>query len=286
VAGKKGGNLQPSGTSGNLQGGEIKSFDILDNSSIAWDLDAFDEALRAHGLTFMHYRGMPNPVGLVDKFDSRRPEDDNSDSSNGLLYTCAGAITGCFTGNSKSKKSAEDGQMNDASAQITFPRHYDGTQEPIYLNPMDRLFLKEESVCVTHQQLVNANQTGEDRLQFPAIKVLDLVDSRGNRYNEAADFDVRNGVVHWCGTRRPMVDPTTGKGSVYGIRFTYRPYWYVDSMQHEIRMAQWEDPFTGERKTVRMPQAIRVLREYVFLNTQNDEKRSAPQPAEDGFGPR
>jgi hypothetical protein len=158
---------------------------------------------------------------------------------------------------------------------------------------MDRLFLKEESVCVTHQQLVNAHSTGNDRLQFPAIKVLDLVDSRGNRYTETADFDVRNGMIHWCGSNRPANDPSTGKGAVYAIRFTYRPFWYVDTMNHEIRMAQWEDPFTGERKTVRMPQAVRVLREYVYLNELNNPdgdnpngKRKVPGPAEDGFGPR
>jgi hypothetical protein len=55
--------------------------------SVAFDLDAFDELIAAHGVELVHWRAMPNPAGLVDRFDSRRPGEDHVAASNGMVYT-------------------------------------------------------------------------------------------------------------------------------------------------------------------------------------------------------
>lgn len=270
---------------------QVTNFDIPNGVSNAFDVDAFDEAIRAHGVRFIHYRGMRNPVGLIDKFDSRRPDDDHSGSSNGLIYTKAGCITALFTGNSKDLRAMDGGNLNAANAQITPARTYDCSDEPIYLAPMDKLYLEEESVMVTHQQLVDAHETGIDRLKFPALKVLDLIDASNVRYQQETDFKVISGKVHWCGPNRPGTNPETGVGRVYAVRYLYRPYWLVDRLMHEIRMAQAEHPMTGARSTVRMPQAALIQREYVFEQEKADEEaapsvRQTRSPRDGGFGQR
>ena len=275
-------------------GGEINVFDYPDGTSNAFDVYAFDEAIAAHGVLFVHYRGMRSPLGLVDKYDSRRPGGEGQGASNGMLYTKAGCFHGLFTGNSKALRALEGGRLDAATAQLTPTRFYrpetpGAPCEPVYLQPMDRLYLAETSVLVTHQQLVEHHATGADRLKFPAEKVLDLVDSAGTRYGPE-DFAVVEGQVVWK-ARRPPVDPDTGRGAVYAVRYLYRPFWYVDRLMHETRVVQQENPVTGERVTVRMPQSAVIQREYVFQNETEDPApdpgpRRAPVPADGGFGPR
>jgi hypothetical protein len=267
------------------------TFDLPNRVSAAFDVSAFDEAISAHGIHFVHYRGMTNPVGLIDRYDSRRPDVDHSGSSNGLIYTKAGCVQALFTGNSKDLRAIEGGFLNAATAQLTLRRFYENSNEPVYLHPMDRLYLKEESVVVTHQQLVEAHESGTDRLKFPACKVLDLIDASNNRYSQGADFDISDGQIVWKTQNRPGPNPELGVGRVYAVRFLYRPFWYVDRMIHEIRVAQFIDPSTGQRKTVRMPQSAMIQREYVYEAEPNDDEapksnRKAPAPRDGGFGAR
>lgn len=272
---------------------EINTLDIPNRLSTAFDVEAFDEAIRAHGVRFIHYRGMRNPVGLIDRYDSRRPDPDHSGSSNGLIYTRAGCVTALFVGNSKEVKAQEQGLIDAGTAQLTTPRFYDDTGEPIYLHPMDRLYLEEESILVTHQQLVDAHASGNDRLKFPVAKALDVIDALGIRYHEGTDFKVADGKIQWCGPNRPGINPENGKGRVYAIRYLYKPYWYIDRMLHEIRVVQFENPMTGARGTVRMPQSAIVQREYIYEVEDKDEQAPDPNssrqnkgPANGGFGPR
>lgn len=262
------------------------SFPRLSN---AFDAQAFDDNIRAHGVTFVHYRAMRNPVGMVDKNDSRRPDQDESGPSNGMVYTKAGCVTALFIGNSKHLRAMESGLINNATAQITPARCYDGTEERVFLHPMDRLYLQEESILVTHQQLNEVSETGIDRLKFPAAHVQDLVDAQNISYKCGTDFDVKEGKIHWKQGKGPGINTEINRGRVYAIRYLYRPHWYVDHMLHEIRVAQALDN-NGESTTINMPQAAVVNREYVYLNTDNnspeDTDRETVAPRDGGFGPR
>lgn len=269
------------------QVGEIVTFDLPNKLSSAFDLDAFDELVQAHGVRFVHYRGMPNPVGLVDLYDSRRPDPDHSGASNGMVYTKAGCVTCMFSGNSKDLRAMEGGVLNAANAQITPTRYYEGTKEYVYLAPMDRLYLAEESVLVTVAHKVEAHATGRDRLRYPAVQVLDVMDAKGLRYRCGDDFGVEDGQIVWAPGRAP--EP----GRIYAVRYLHRPYWYVDRLTHEVRVAQYEDFMTGERKTMRMNQCAIIQREHVFENEQKDElapdpasPRQARGPRDGGLGPR
>ena len=262
--------------------------------SVGVDLDpqAFDEQIFHHGVVFRHFRGMRNPVGLVEKYDTRRPDEDHSGASNGLLYTQAGCIACIFTGNTKEIRAMEGGMLNSGVAQITVARFYvDKPQERVYLSPMDRLEVEGDPILVPHKQLVDYNASGDDRLKFPAERVLDLVDASGVRYEEGADFCLHDGRIRWKG-KRPGVNPETMVGKVYAVNFLYKACWFIERLLHEIRLARTED-MAGNRRMEQMQQSAIVAREYIFHNQANDpqapnpsSQRQEPAPADGGFGPR
>jgi hypothetical protein len=262
----------------------------LPNNSVAFDSDAFDLAVEAHGPVLEHWRAMKSPLGLIDKFDSRRPDETHGviggeAESGGMIFTKAGCVSALFTSNSKDLRTFDGGYLSNATAQITPARFYKNG-DPVYMAPFDRLFVEDCSVLVTHQQLVEAHATGRDRLNFLAVQVQDVVDASGVRYNAGADFDVVGGQIVWKGTNRPGTDPNSEIGKIYAVRYLYRPFWVVDSLMREIRLAQTENPFTGERKTVRMPITVRVQREYVFLSENKDPQASNPDSPRQVPGPR
>jgi hypothetical protein len=268
--------------------GQVLAIDLPD-MAVSFDVDQFDNAVRNHGVTFVHWRAMRCPVGMIDEHDSRRPHEDHSGCSNGFLYTLAGEITCLFSGNGTSSSFSEVGILDQSSVQITIPRYYDGTTKPVYIAPFDRLYLKEEDIVVPDWQIFRTNGN-RDKLRFQAVTVQDLVDADNRRY-VLGDFSIEAGQIVWQGTNRPGVDPESGKGLICSIRFTYRPYWYVKSLIHEVRVAQAADPISGERKVQRMPQALTLQREYVFEKNENDDQnpdkpRQTQLPDGPRFGPR
>jgi hypothetical protein len=77
---------------------------------------------------------------------------------------------------------------------------------------------------------------------------------------------------------------------VCSVRYSYRPFWYVDRMIHEVRVAQVEDEY-GNRELTRMQQQAQLQREVWFEKEQRDAEappspRQKPGPAEGSFGPR
>lgn len=258
--------------------------------SVSFDPDAFDQALRDHGVKFIHWRAMPCPVGLIDRYDQRRVHEDHSGCSNGQIYTLAGLVTGIFTGNTKKDDQNEIGVLDSATVQVTLPRTYDDCDDEIMIAPYDRFYLKEESVTVPHKQLVETHITGKDKLSFPVVKVYDLMDAHGKRYG-ANDFTVDpQGRISWDGAG-PGFDAQLKRGVIYSIRYTYRPYFYVDRVLHEVRVAQVEDGL--ERKTIRMPQSFVLQREHIFEKADKDplapnpnDPRQVKGPAQGILGPR
>lgn len=277
------------------KGSEILDIRFDPGVSVGFDAQAFDDAILAHGARFEHFRCLPNPVGMIDQYDSTRPDADHSHSSNGMLYHRAGIVAGNFTGNTKELRQISGGYLSAATAQLTVATKYCGGEcecDDVYLHPGDRLYLTDETVMVPFHQFVEAHQTGKDRLKFLALKVTDLVDSKGVLHKPGDDFQIRNGVIHWLPGKALGSDPNTGKGMVYSIRYMYRPHWYVERLLHELRMIQVEDPLTGDRKYVRAPQAAAIQREYVYRGSESADPEASPsprqgqQPASGGLGPQ
>lgn len=261
--------------------------------AVSFDPLAFDDAVRSQGIEFVHWRAMRCPVGLIDQYDTRRPHDDHSGCSNGFLYTRAGKFTALFIGNAMNENQQDLGWLDGSTVQVTLPRYYDGdSQVPVQVAPFDRLYLSEEAVTVPHWQLVEAHASGFDKLSRPAVAVTDLVDNQNQRYGPG-DFELVNGQVHWLSQKQPGQDADVGRGRIYSIRYTYRPYWYVNRVVHEVRVAQVDNPVTGERVAMRMPQAVWLQREYVAEKEEKDEQapdpgsqRQVKGPRDGSFGPR
>jgi hypothetical protein len=265
---------------------------IFPSDAVSFDAEKFDELIRSQGVEMVHWRAMRCPVGMVDPDDvMRRPHEHHKNCSNGFVYTLAGTVTCGFLGNSNNVSFIDAGHLDGSTVQVVLPRFYDDKPEiEVDFANFDRVYLKEEKITVSNWNVFAASLEGVDKLQFPAVAVIDLMDSHGRSYHEGVDFDVKQGRIHWIDGKSPGIDPKTGKGVVCSARYTYRPFWYVKSLIHEVRVAQVEDDY-GDRRVTRMPQAASLQREYFFEKEQNDAETADSQrkktgPDDGGFGPR
>ena len=266
-------------------GGEAVSFDPV----------AFDEAIKSQGVMLEHHQGMRCPVGMVDRHDTvRRPHEHHAGCQNGFLYRCEGVFQGLFTGNNANLEFRDQGLADSSQSQVTAPRFYssDTEVEPkrVYLSPMDKLYYRNEKILVPHWELIESSPDGNDRLQFPAVQVSRVVDNRNVSYGPG-DYEVRAGNIVWLGQSAPGIDVETGKGRVYVVHYLYRPWWYIKTMSHEIRVTNIDNDQTGERQAEKMPQSCSVVREYFYLSKESDDaiaddQRLVRGPEDGSFPPR
>lgn len=265
----------------------------INEEAIQMDVQAFDKLLKGHGVCFKHYRALPCPVGLGDRYDIRHTHDDHSGCSNGFIYVYAGDVVCSFTGNSRQAQILDLGMLTGSTVQVTVPRFYMGSEREVLLAPYDRLYLADNKAKVIATQRFEHHITGYDRMEFPVEEVELIVDSDGRVY-ESGDFEVTKGQVHWLGNNQPGVDPATQKGQVCSIRYHYTPFYYVERLLHEVRQIQSYDPSTGQTGTVRMPYAAVLQRENYFQgSSKRDEQapnpnsmRQPPSPRSGMFGAR
>jgi hypothetical protein len=280
-----------------FQPSDLTALDLPGGMSIDFDVDAFDDAIRSKGVLFEHHSGMRCPVGVIDRNDTmRRPHEHHESCSSGFIYTRVGSFQGLLASNGLSVDIRDQGGGDNSTASLTAPRFYSEDDckpvaDRIYLAPYDRLYYRDENILVKNWELVDAHLTGVDRLSFPVVAVLgDIVDNRGVRYPPGS-FSVSGGRIVWAGPDQPGQDPDTGRGRVYSATYLYRPFFYIKSMTHEIRVTQISDPVDGDRRLEKMPQSCVVVREYVFLNQERDSEsasdaRQVREPADGSFGAR
>lgn len=252
-----------------------------------------DEFIVAHSIPFIHYRAMRCPGGMKHKYDARNAEDCHLGCSHGYLYTQAGTVLCASTGNSSKLAQYDPGLLTGSSISVTPPRYYADERDPtrpVQLLQFDRMYLTDDTIVVPMWETFEAHQTGVDRLRFPVVEVVDLIDNLGRRY-QTGDFQVSDGKLVW-GQNRPGEDPDTGKGRVCSVRYLYRPYWYVSQLVHEVRVSTVDDP-DGKVVTARLPQSAILQREYLFETEARDPQapnpdspRQAPGPYNGGFSAR
>jgi hypothetical protein len=264
------------------------------SDAVSFDPDKFDELIRTQGVDMVHYRAMPCPVGMIDADDVRHPNDHHENCSNGFVYKCAGRVICSFISNSKESRQLDLGRMDGSTVTVTFPRFYEKEREGapdvrVMPCPFDRVYLSDEKIDVPTWERFNVSETGVDKLRFPIVCLIDIMDSNGVSYSQGTDFIVAGGKIQWL-NGGPGIDPVTKKGRVCSVRYTYRPFWYVQRMVHEIRVAQVENEWTGDRETMRFPQQMVLQRELVFENVQRDQKaketpRTARAPNDSDYVP-
>lgn len=260
---------------------------------VSFDTDNFDAAVRHHGVRLLHFRAMRCPIGMISRNDIRKAHAEHAGCSHGFLYTYAGPIYGVFTSNQGGDKNAGPGYVSDGRAMLTPPRFYETTSIPFYATKYDRLYLDHPGIFVCNWETFEAQPDGVDKLSFPIEEVHDLVDADGRRYQQGADFEIVKGRIRWTGARPVAKD---GMNPVCGVRYLYRPYWYVTDLPHEIRVAR-SDMQDGSIGIQRMNQFLALQREYLFeselplpadgsTTAPLPSARTAPAPPQGSFGPR
>ena len=254
----------------------------------SFDLFKDDFFVTSSGIDYSHWKAMPSPIGLKDRGDYRR---DGLDvlTANGMLYVCAGVFTGCETDNTTDRKRTDGGQVDPSVSRLILPRFYNTTKsiagsintnpvdtgKRIYLDVGDRLYVSDPNanVKVSWSQKMTY-EVGQNVPMFPIVELeLPIIDSRNITYTQGLDFAIcSSGNINWLpGGNNPGIDPETGKGRVYSIRYLYKAFHYVVSIPKEVRMTNITEG------SVRVPERLAyyavIQREYVYHN----QNRSDPQ---------
>ena len=234
------------------------------------DPDAFDQEIRSQGPRMRHYKALPCPLGLVDRYDARAVHADHDDCQNGFIYRIAGEVTCMFTGNNADKTIRSQGELDSSVSYVTFPRFYDKSccdSSEIYVGVYDKLEYLEDVPHVEEKQLMQYDPKGIDRLQYPVLKVLYVEDSSGKKYTDQ-DFQIVNGNIKW-GSNCPGINPETNRGNVYAISYLYKPYWIIRSLTIDIRLSR-QIASDGTRYLAKMPISVIAQREFQFMNQRNN----------------
>jgi len=237
------------------------------------------------GSDFKHYKAIPSPIGKGDRGEYRRNDGVDTITSNGMIYSCAGTFTATMTDNTREQKRSAGGVLDPSESRLVMPRFYnaaavaDGPR--IYLMPGDRLYFadKDADVLVANAHEMDYQSDIDNVPMFPISKLDSTpVDSRNIEYIEGVDFCItQGGNIRWqSGGKNPGIDPNTGKGRIYSVRYLYKAFYYVIALPKEVRITNVTTG--GVRSPERMPMHAVIVREYIFHNQNRGDKLNQNKP--------
>ena len=243
---------------------------------LKFNLEAQEQFAKDKGIVFEHYAAIPSTIGQIDRGDLRRPDQLDTVSENGFIYRKVGEFVGTILGNSAKHNHSEGGIMDDSTARLVLPKFYNddcgsAAGKEIALLPGDRVYAKTIELTVPSYQKAEYKPGASDFLQFPAKCVQMLQDSKGLDYTEGVHFKITDaGNIQWLdGKANPGIDPETGRGRIYGVRYMYVPFWYVQRLLNEIRITNTSD----STAPARLPYHAVIQREYVYHNQVRGDKK-------------
>lgn len=245
----------------------------------SFDLDRLDNFVTGLGVEYFHYKFIPSPIGQKDRGDYRREDGVDTITSNGMIYRCAGKFTATMTDNSRSSKRGDAGTMDPSQSRLVMPRFYNknglSDGERIYMSPGDRIYVADPDadVLVSNPQKMDFDPSVDNVAMFPIVKLeMPIIDSRNVEYTEGVDFSItREGNIRWTsGGKNPGIDPDTGRGRIYSVRYLYKSYWYVVQLPKEVRITNVTT--NGQRSPERMPMHAIVVREFIFHNQNRGDQ--------------
>ncbi len=253
----------------------------LNDYQVSFDKDQFDQVVRAHGIKLIHQRAIPDPRGMASRGDNRDVLDLRPRDSDGYIYKNVGEVTAFFSNNSKDTRVQDIGDIAFSSAYLTFQRFYDDKVTPLYVKQGDRFYVRDIELKVLGEQYLESTVNGVDRLQYPAVEVLEVVDANGVWYDKNDYLITSDGDIKWTGQKRPGMNTKNSRGTVYSIVYLYTPFFVVEKILHEIRLAKitniWSED--DDRSTERMPYQALVLRENLFREKNNSNQNNAQYDA-------
>lgn len=239
------------------------------------DLAKQDAFVTSFAVDFSHFKAIPSPIGQKDKGDYRRSDGVDTVTSNGFIYKCGGIFSATMTDDKRDKKKSDGGFVDVAEGRLVLPRFYNapGTTdlsngERIYLAPGDRLYVSDPlaDVLVATYHKMDYVPGVENVPMYPIVKLEFLIDSQNVEYVKDVDFCLTSdGNIKWHDNgKNPGIDPETGKGRIYSIRYLYKAFWYVVSLPKEIRVTNVTNG--SVRSPERMPYYALIVREYIYHN--------------------
>jgi hypothetical protein len=261
------------------EGQQIDAIDRnIDFVQESFDLGRLDNFVTGLGVDYMHYKAIPSPIGQNDRGDYRRNDGVDTITSNGMIYKCAGIFTATMTDNSRDRKLGEAGVLDPSESKLVMPRFYNNTGladgARIYLSPGDRIYVADPNadVLVSNPQKMDYEPGVDNVPMFPIVELeFPIVDSRNIEYMQGVDFCIHDGNIRWIsGGKNPGIDPATGKGRIYSIRYLYRSYWYITVLLKEVRVTNVTTD--GVRAPERMPYHAIAVREYMYHNQNKGDK--------------
>lgn len=243
----------------------------------SFDLKRLEAFVMSLGVDFTHYKATPSPIGKNDRGDLRRNDGVDTITSNGMIYRLAGKFTATMTDNTREQKRAPSGTVDPSESRLVMPRFYNKTEqadgERIYLMPGDRLYIADPNadVLVANSQLMDYQPNIDNEPMFPIISLQDkIVDSRNIEYLQGVDFTLTaQGNIRWA-DKNPGIDPNTGKGRIYSIRYLYRAFYYIVALPKEVRVTNVTNG--NVRSPERMPMHAVICREYIFHQQNRGDK--------------
>lgn len=254
----------------------VASLNHTDGESVFFVPELFDSLVKQHGVLLEHFIALPCPQS-DHNINNVRSNHQDHDCEDGFYYTCGGKFLGIMTNNPKNNRFAAEGLIDSATCWIIVPRSYEFNNQKIYFSPYDKIYVADDKfkeVLVPNWESMESSTTGVDRLRFPICQLIRVIDKNGQpSYQQDADFKItKDGNLQWVSQNRPQFDPTLKEGGVYSVRYLYRPYWYIATVEHEIRLSRFLNPATDEKEVVRLPQYLRCVRERYFRDkNQNDQ---------------
>lgn len=262
----------------------IDPLSIINQSPNAVHLakELFDSLVSEHGIKFRHCKAIPC-AGSDTNVENTRSHHHDHDCENGFFYRPVDKLfTAVFTNNPNTKYFKNEGIVDSSTAWIICPRTYDDSEQTIYFSPYDKIHIADkefDKILVPYFEKLEISATGVDRARFPICGVEYLIDSNNKEYAEGADFVIDNGNIRWISQNRPQFHAIEGHGGVYSIRYLLQPFFYVMTVEHEVRISTVIDADTGERKQARFPQYLRCIREIWFRDAENTARRDSPREA-------
>lgn len=253
------------------------------------DEDAYNKFVASTGILMMHWAAIPDVIHQKYEGDIRTSFNQENDyqfedredleRENNFIYVKQKSVYVTFTSNNKDFQHTPAGLYNQSGGYATINRHYKNTTETVALSENDKLIPCEPDceVFSVNYEKYHHNPTGIDRLQYPSIKILYMIDSAGRKYHEGLDFTSDKGVITWTGPNRPGTDPDTGRGRLVGVRYTYKPYFYVKTVLHDFRSVPtlgsnpYQQLMGTNQQTKRGPMQALLQADYIFLDRRTNE---------------
>lgn len=167
---------------------------------------------------------------------------------------------------------------NESNQQGGCVVHNGAGPKRMYFTPGDRLYSDPTiNDLVVNKELMTYSYDSVNVPMFPIVQMdAPLIDSRGIRYAQGSDYDIDcNGNLVWLtGGNNPGIDPDTGAGRTYSIRYLYRAFYYVHRILREVRVTEVTEG--SVRRPERMAYFIEIIREYLFHNINKGNELNKP----------